>query len=264
MSRILSSNDTTPALESTVFPSPLYRESIFTGHELTPSGFPSARPREAVAVWIPAVLIACFILLAWVRVFDYQRFRQVLLAPFSKRFMHQLTREGNLFRERISIALGIVYLLTYALFLFEFNEQILGFSFPEAAGGWLFIVIILVFTVFTAVKVAVVRLLGIIFRTRETTDDYLLNTLILALVSGPFLLASLVLIVYIKSAIPVMICAAVFSLLILFRFIRGFFIGLELRKFSYLFLFVYLCTLEFLPLLALVKILIDQSQSKGV
>ena len=73
MSRISSSHDTTLVLESAVFPAPASRESIFTGHGFSPADFPAVQPRQSEPAWIPAVIITCFILLAWVRVFEMER-----------------------------------------------------------------------------------------------------------------------------------------------------------------------------------------------
>jgi hypothetical protein len=190
-----------------------------------------------------AILLMCFIILAWVQVFYHKRFGQLLRAPFSKRFINQLIRDGNLFRERIAIALGVVYFLAFSLFIYHCIETVLPVSFGRFSGIRLF--------------------LGMIFKTRETTGNYLLNLLIFLLLSGPVLLAGLVWITYLGSGILLFILIAIFVMLMLFRLIRGFFIGMELRKFSYLFLFVYLCSLEILPLLVLIKILLNITKATG-
>ena len=114
-----------------------------------------------------------------------------------------------------------------------------------------------------AVKVALVQLLGMVFKTRETTYNYLLNMLIFALLSAPVMMVVLVFILYLKLPVLLYICLVIFILLFIFRFVRGFFIGIALTKFSYLFLFVYLCSLEILPLLVIAKILLNQGQYAG-
>ncbi|MCX6268497.1 MAG: DUF4271 domain-containing protein [Bacteroidetes bacterium] len=258
MSRIKSSHDTTLTLQSTVFPQPVFCKTIFQSHQLQPTGFQTNKLHKTQPDWVLAVFVACFILIAWVQVFYHKRVQQIFRAPFSKRFINQLTRDGNLFMERIAVALGIVYILTFSLFLYEFNEQILGIKIPGVTGISLFWLINLVNIGILSAKVALVQLLGVIFKTRETTSNYLLNLLIFALMSGPVLLISLVLVVYLKSAILLHICMVIFVLLLVLRFARGFFIGMALTKFSYLFLFVYLCSLEILPLLVLIKILLNQ------
>ncbi len=207
--------------------------------------------------------MSCFILLAWVQVFYPKRIQQIFRAPFSRRFINQLTRDGNLFQERIGVALGIIYILAYSLFLYELNEQILKLNFPGISGISLYWLITLVNIGIITAKVIMVQFLGIVFKTKETTANYQLNILIFALLSGPAILISLVFIIYLKSVILIYLCVVLFTLVFILRFIRGFFIGMALTKFSYLFLFVYLCSLEILPLLVLIKILSDITHPTG-
>jgi hypothetical protein len=87
----------------------------------------------------------------------------------------------------------------------------------------------------------------------------LLNMLIFIIINGIILLPALVGIVYLNSTIILYITLIICVLLFIFRFMRGFFIGLTLTKFSYLFLFVYLCTLEIMPVLMLIKLLLMTS-----
>ena len=261
--RIHSSPDTTVTLESVVFPRPVYVRSVFQSHQLQPTGFQINQAHKTQPDWLLAILVVCFILLAWGQVFYAKRIQQIFRAPFSRRFTNQLTRDGNLFRERIAVALGIVYVFAFSLFLYEFNEQILGYALPGVSGIYLFLFITLLNIGVTTAKVALVQFLGAIFKTRETTNNYLLNLLIFALLSGPVLLIALVFIIYLKSVVLIYVCLSVFILLLVFRFMRGFFIGMSLRKFSYLFLFVYLCSLEILPLLVLIKILLNYTHTTG-
>jgi hypothetical protein len=259
MSRIKASPDTTLTFQSTVFPLPVYSKSIFQSHQLQPSDFQINQLHKTQPDWVLAILLLCFVLIAWVQVFYHKRIRQIFRAPFSRRFINQLTRDGNLFMERIAVAMGIVYLLAFSLFIYEFNEQILGFTFRGINGISLYLLITLFNMGFLAIKVALVQLLGMIFKTRDTTSNYLLNILIFALLSGPVLLAILIFVVYLKSTVLLYLCMSMLIIIFTFRFMRGFFIGMALTKFSYLFLFVYLCSLEILPLLVLIKILLNQT-----
>ncbi|MEI7662686.1 MAG: DUF4271 domain-containing protein [Bacteroidota bacterium] len=261
--RIRYDTDTTLSMQSMASPGVIYSKSIFTAHQLHPHNTNAIKTAPLQPDWIMGLLLFCFVLLAWTQVFYHKRIVQVYRAPFSRRFINQLTRDGNLFKERISLTLGIVYILTFSLLLFEFNVQILGLEFHLFPGYALFWVITLANIAIMAVKVSLVELMGIIFKTRETTYNYLLNLLIFALLSAPLMLVVLVFVLYLKIHLLLYICLILYALLFLFRFVRGFFIGMTLTKFSYLFLFVYLCSLEILPLLVIIKILLNQAQSAG-
>jgi hypothetical protein len=250
-------------MESAAFPKPVYEKSIFKSHKLQPTDFHVNKLQNTQPDWMLAILILCFVLLAWVRVFYPKRIQQIFRAPFSKRFINQLTRDGNLFRERIAVAMGTVYILTFSLLLYEFNEKVLGIAVRGVSGMVLFGLITAISIGFLAAKVALVQFLGAIFKTRETTSNYLLNLVIFALLSGPVLLIAMVLIVYLNSVVVLYLCLFIFILLLALRFMRGFFIGIALTKFSYLFLFVYLCSLEILPILVLIKILLTYTHTTG-
>jgi len=250
-------HDTTFFLESLASPPIEYTQSVFGAHLLHSGSFKPKEHPKYTQDWILGILLFCFVLIAWTQFFYFKRIRQIFKAPFSKRFLNQLLRDGNLFNERVSLTFGLVYLLTVSLLLLQMNERIWGFDFFSLHGIPLFLVILLFFMGYWLIKVLLIRFLGIVFRTRETTYNYLLNLLIFCLITGPVTLLFLVVIIYLKSDFLLYFCLIVFSLLFFFRVMRGFFVGIRLRKFSYLFLFVYLCSLEILPLLVLIKLLLN-------
>ncbi|MCK9421174.1 MAG: DUF4271 domain-containing protein [Bacteroidales bacterium] len=257
MSRIHNANDTTLSLQSIDLPQAEYTSSVFTSHLLTPGTFRAREHPQINQDWILGMLIFCFILLAWTQVFYSKRIRQIFRAPLSKRFLNQLVRDGNLFNERVTLTFGLVYLLVVSLLLYQLNEQLWGLNFFGLRNITLFLAILFLFFGYWVIKFMLIRFLGVVFKTRETTFNYLLNLLIFCLITGPVILAFLVFIIYLKSDVLLFCCLIVFSLLFIFRVMRGFFIGSGLRKFSYLFLFVYLCSLEILPLLVLIKLLLN-------
>jgi hypothetical protein len=207
--------------------------------------------------WITLLLILCFILLAWVQVFDRYRLSQIIRASLQKRFFSLLIREGNLFTERISFALGLIYLISLALLIFlGFNNLTGGPPFGLRPFS-LFLLTLVSIILYWGIKVFLIRMLGNIFRTSLTTREYLVNIMVFNMVSGLNLLPFLVLIVYLESPLFLYSGLIIIALLIVLRFIRGFMIGINLTKFSYLYLFVYLCSLEILPLIVLLRFFLN-------
>jgi len=264
MNRINNSTDTTLIRESIIFQKTTYAPSLFKSHQLHTNNFQAKEVKKFQPDWVSGVLILCIILLAWTQVFAYKRFMQILLAPFSKRFINQLMRDGNLFRERISIALGLGYVFSFSLLLYQVNDLILGWTLFHTTGFFLYLVFAAFVVAFWSFKISVIRILGAVFRTPNTTHEYLLNSLIFNLITGVVILPLLILIVYVKSVFLLYFALIVMAFLLIFRFVRGFFIGVTLTKFSYLFLFVYLCSLEILPLLILAKVLMNFARNAGV
>ena len=248
------SHDTTPEGKSIAVDKTGEIHSFFQEHQLRAQRLEPEAENKYQQDWIFGLLLLCFGLLAWVQFFYRKRLQQVILSPFSKRFINQLVREGNLFNERITVALGIIYFITLTFLIFETNELILGGHIPPYLNRFTFyLAILLVLVVFWLVKILMISILGMVFQTSATTGMYLLNVLIISVITGLLLLPLMVFVIYLKSAFLLYISLTIFALSFVFLLIRGFFIGLSLTKFSYIFLFVYLCSLEILPLIILVK-----------
>ena len=261
MNRISYSADTTFRLESLETGKPAFVRSVFISHSLRPEKFGTVESRKFQPDWIFVLLLSGFILLAWTNFFYFNRLKQMILAPFSKRFLSQLTREGNLFTERISLALGAIYLFSFSLLLYQLNVMILHIQIWNLDGLTVYLIITASLLVFWTLKTWSIRFLGSVFKTPSTTYHYQVNLLIFSALEGIVILPLLVCTIYLKSFPLLVTCLSISTLLFLFRFMKGFFIGMGLTKFSYLFLFVYLCSLEILPLLILIKLVMMASQA---
>ncbi|MCX6245204.1 MAG: DUF4271 domain-containing protein [Bacteroidetes bacterium] len=230
--------------------------SFFKTHQLKPGGFHPVTFKKYQPDWILGILLLGFILVAWVQVFYRRRIRQVLMAPYSRRFLSQLVRDGDLLSERISLALGFLYFLTASLLLYQSYDLLIMnkiVSFPE--GALVYALIVAGLSGFWILKIGLIRFLSFIFRTRQATNEYVLNIFIFNMITGVFLLPMLVFVVYLKSPFFLWTGVGIFILFFIFRIIRGFLIGISIPKFPHVFLFVYLCSLEILPLVILVKVL---------
>jgi hypothetical protein len=252
-----SCHDTTAGMESIVFPVQPVRTSFFTTHllkagEMDPSSYKKFQPD-----WIFLLFLIAFGLLAWIQASYSKRLRQILLAPYSKRFLNQLVRDGNIIKERISVALLIVYIIGISMLLYEMSILLIHHKIVMISGLPLFLWIAVGLLAYWFVKLLMVFSLGIIFRTYQATREYILNIFILIFISGVILLPLLVLTVYLQSIFLLYICLILFVLLFIFRFIRGFFIGISVSRFSYILLFVYLCSLEILPVIILAKLILS-------
>lgn len=247
------SPDTTLTLQSLIRPAPRFEPSPFKEHQLQAKTFNIATHSHYPSDWIVLSFLGCFIIVAWVQFYYFKRMRQIYYAPLSQRFLNLLTKEGNLFKERISIALTLIYLFTYSLFLSLIIKEFIP-GIPAALPDYqVFAFCAAATTIFWLIKLYIIRLLGTVFRTFSSTTDYLQNILVSMFITGLALLPLLVLTLFLHSDILLYITLATICLLYVFRVMRGYFIGISLKKFSYLFLFVYLCALEILPLLLILK-----------
>jgi hypothetical protein len=251
------STDSTANFQSLLSPVVSPAHSFFTTHQLKSQGILPISFKKYQPDWILGILLLCFVLLAWVQVFYHRRIRQILMAPYSKRFLNQLIRDGDLFSERITLVTGFIYFITTSLFLFQIYELVLVKDTGKLPQGFPLFALVSIFVLgFWILKIGLIRFLSFIFRTRQTSREYFLNILIFNILTGIFLLPLLVFAVYLKSVIFLWICMIIFVLFFFFRVARGFLIGISITKFSYLFLFVYLCSLEILPLVVFIKVVL--------
>jgi len=207
--------------------------------------------------WVFWVFLGMFLILAWTQIFYAHRFRMVVGATFSTRHLHQLGREGDLFNERISIALSLIYVSTVAMVIYQVIRLIFHQTSSTIPQFQLYMLIVLAVIGFWAFKVLIMNLLSLIFKTDHINNEYKLNILVTISILGLLLIPVLVFAVYLKSSWLVYLALGLIGIFSLFRVIKGFIIGISLTRFSYFFLFIYLCTLEILPLLVAAKLILD-------
>jgi hypothetical protein len=206
--------------------------------------------------WIFFFLLAGFILLALLKYYYDKRLRQVISAVFSRSAAHLLVREGGIIRNQAFIPLLAIYFLSISILIYE----VMNFFMPDTGSlvrqFALYSQIFLAYLLFNLVKILFIRFGGIVFRNSDTAKEYIQTIFLYNLFSGILLLPLLVLITYTYKDIFIYITLAIIVLIFIGRFIRGFFIGLSESKFSLFHLFLYLCTLEILPIAVIAKFVI--------
>lgn len=229
--------------------------SIYTPHKLAPVHSNPIAINKQPTDWITMVFIACVIIFTWVQSMYPKRLFQIFRAVAQPHFMNQLEREGNLFKERIRLGLGFIYFSCSSIFIFLLASEygfgmsgISNYSFAALISGGLFL--------FEATKSVAVYFSGKIFNNNENSHQYQLNTMIFNHVTGILLLPVVALAFYWNSSTFIFIGIILISLLILYRTYRGILIGLHGSRYNLFYLFLYLCTLEILPLVLLAKALV--------
>lgn len=247
------SPDTTFTLQSISRPEPEYEKSLFSEHRLHVVKFSKIPYQHNPSDWIVLSFLASLIIVAWLQFFYFKRLRQIFYAPLSQRFLNILTKEGSLFNERITIALSLIYIFTFSLLLSLLLKNFMPETFSRLSDSQVFTICAGGILLFWLVKISFIWFLGVVFRTIPTTQYYLQNILAFSFITGLILLPLLILTTFLHSNILAYITLIFTGLIYFFRVMRGFFIGISLKKFSYLLLFVYLCSLEILPLLVILK-----------
>jgi hypothetical protein len=228
--------------------------SMFGAHNLLVKNYRSAPGQTLSTDWITFLFITCMVVFAWIQTSYAKRFGQIIRSILQPHYINQLEREGNLLRERVSFGLGYIYFITASIFIMQISLHF--FVATPYKGYAVFSVIIIAgLLLYQFLKSFLVRLAGNIFLTVEYARAYSLNTMIFNHVTGILLLPLTFFTFYFDQPVLLIIAIVIVSLLMIYRTIRGILTGLSNKSYNLFYLFLYLCTLEILPLVLILKIL---------
>jgi hypothetical protein len=178
----------------------------------------------------------------------------IFRAVSAKNYANQLIRDGNIFNERIGLVMFLIYLFMISLFVF-LSIPMFSIKIPDLPAGLIYLAIVTFFLVLWILKVIVSRALSLLFNTGENSRELLANMYLFNLVAGILLLPLLACMAYAQSEIFFYIILGIIILIYTFRIFREALVGFTVNNFSVFHLFLYLCTLEILPMIVLAKIL---------
>ena len=202
--------------------------------------------------FLSILLVICLTTYAIINVFYFRRLKQILKSFFSQRFINQLVRDGELLNENISLILYVNYFISFSILLyiadkyFTQNYQLSNIYYLQ-----ILVFIILLFFI----KIGFIRILGIIFKTKRETREYLRLQYVFNQATGLFLLPLLILIIYLKINLLLIFSFILLFLILVFRLMRVIIYRISPSNFSEFYLFLYLCTIEILPLLIFFKLI---------
>ncbi len=228
--------------------------SVFEPHSLTPKHSTPLPIERQSSDWITIFFLACLFILAWLQTSYSKRLSQIFQAVAQPHHLNQLEREGNLFKERITIGLGFIYYTMSSIFVFLITREYFGV--PAGLSNLSFTTIVLAgLFLYQSLKSVIVLASGFIFDTREVARQYQLNTMIFNYLIGVVLFPIVIITFYWNSAFLLISGIIVTSLLLIYQLFRGILTGITNKTYNLFYLFLYLCTLEILPLLLIYKVI---------
>jgi len=227
--------------------------SVFAPHSLVPKHNGPLPIEKQSTDWFTLIFVACLFILAWIQTSYAKRLGQIFKAVAQSHYVNQLEREGNLFKERISLGLGFIFYTISSIFVFLIVRKFAGI--PDGFHNLTFTAIIMCgLMAYQLIKSSLVYLSGIIFDTREAARQYQLNILIFNYVIGITLFPLAIVVFYWDNILLMTTGIILVVLLLLYRLYRGILTGLTNKSYNLFYLFLYLCTLEILPLILLYKV----------
>jgi len=208
--------------------------------------------------WISGLLILCFALLAFSKVFYKKRLQQVFLSFLSSRYQHIMQRDRHIFKDRISVPLFLIYTISFSLLIY----QSLGHFFPTyefpVHYGSLFFLIMLFVLALGIIKIILILFYGMVFKSYYIRSELIVTNFIFNVGFGILLLPILVIAIYAPSSIFLYIGIFLWLFSLVYKAFRQVFTRIPDTKFSLFNRFIYLCTFEITPVLVLIKLILSE------
>ncbi len=210
--------------------------------------------------WGAAILFFSFTLIVILRVFDYRKLALLFNGFFRASSVSVMYREEYSLTSRISLLLLVNYLLVFPLFIW----QVMRHFGASSEGLNSFAMISVIILCAYLVKIIATRMLGNIFEVKEASSEYVYNILLFNKTIGLVLFPVCLLLAYARQ-IPaeILIWAGIVSwcLILIYRLLRVILIGVSNSSVSFFYIILYLCTLEIIPFVVILKVFVGTFQS---
>ena len=223
--------------------------------QIQSNGFEGNLRHEAGFSWLPAILISTLFIFSWIKLMYYKYVVQVLSATVNYQVSNRLFRERNVLIRNMSLGLNTIFAINTGLLIFYLFKYLDIEPLKTNPFVSLSIYSISILTIYS-IKTFFLRVLGFLFMVKEEFAEYIHNINLFNKNTGLLLFPVVILYPYINEHLkPVVLYAGItlFLLMILLRFFRGFQIIIR-KGVSVFYLILYLCAIEILPVLLLIKL----------
>jgi hypothetical protein len=216
----------------------------------------TGKPRPQRSSWMLVVMLGLVLYAAVLNRYLSKSISGIVESFYSKRVLSQFSKEENLLNSWSFILLFLLFGATVGLL---FYQVISYYNRNYADDGWqLYLVFSFAVIIFFILKIIVLRILGLIFNIRNLVKEYV-SVLYLTYFNVTFISLPLVisfgLIADSLKPLLLMIFGLLILVVLIWQYIRSSINILSVYRFSKVYLFIYLCALEFCPVLILVKAL---------
>jgi hypothetical protein len=230
-----------------------YVPSAFAGHILKPSHNIAIPYPQENRNWLFGTLFIITLLYIYIQNNFQGRYIQVKSAFLVKRYFSQLVRDGNIFRERIVIPIYLIYFIGLSLLIYSVFDHTVDISKIPLTKLNFFLAILLAILTYFFAKTWLINIMGHLFYTKAETETYLLEHLLFSALFSLFLIPLMWVYTYTNWGAVLILAGGILIILWSIRIVKA--IINWSRVFTVFKLFLYLCTLELLPIFLLGKII---------
>jgi hypothetical protein len=214
--------------------------------------------RDAQFDWITILIVAIFLLLGWVSLFNKKYLGSLVKAVVSYKEANNLYREKNSLMLRASFIINIIFITAISLFIIQLN-QYLSLGTEKIAKHLLYLFIMVGFMGLYMIRFISAKFIGFVFLQQRTFSEYLHNVNIYTKVTGLFLLPVVIALQYLAvEYLIVFIWIGLITIGILYflQTLRAFQILIR-NNVSIFYMILYLCAFEITPFLMIYKLLLS-------
>jgi hypothetical protein len=235
----------------------LKKESLFSNHSLQPIHTTPIFNASKPSYWQGILLFVIFSVYVLIKVSEPKKIVKIFLSVFSLQEAKQLFREEFKLTKRMSILLGIGFILVVA-FLVQITNHYFGLILHDYTPFKQYLFFIATVCIAYLIKFSANHILAFISSSSELGKEYLFNVVVFAQTIGVILFPFVVAMQFTRYPsewflYPALIICLGFYVL---RLLRGFIISVAEQNIGIIYIFLYLCALEILPLLVLIKFLL--------
>ena len=202
--------------------------------------------------WVMVLIVLSVMIIGYLFSAFHSRFNAVVKAFFATRFANELAREEYSLTHPVSVFLSVNFLLTCSLFILQLISSDTVFASVSEMNFISFLLVILCVVVVCLVKILSLKILGFVFDKLHVVAEYTFSIFLVNHILGIGLIPIIIFIAYGKQSFEsVFIYAGIALMAIAFciRVGKGAISALTSGEVTLFYLFLYLCTLEILPLL---------------
>jgi hypothetical protein len=232
--------------------------SLFAGHQLQIISKTDKIHFQDREYWLEGIVLLSLLILVWARNVHAKRFTRISKAFFNIREFYQVVKDEYAMTNSLSIGLILLFVLIVSVFIYQLNAFYSIFPLKPGPIGFYLKIVVMVL-LFTLVKLLTVNMLGSLFYGRsEKVTDFVYNIFLMNNINGIVLIPIVIFTAYFNLVSRSAILAISSVLLVsiyLYRMLRAFEISSGEGGVSRMYFFAYLCTLEVLPFVVIVKVI---------
>jgi hypothetical protein len=229
--------------------------SIFQNHQLTVKDAKPVIHFTHYDYVVALLLFLAFCLFVWLYVSSNKRLNQLIKDFYTSRKGNRSSKDEYSVSSRVGFTLSILFLLTISLFITQIIEYY-GWIINMSTSA-LYASLIIALLVMYLLKIGMIRLSGFIFKTGKETSEYISAIFIFINVLGLFMLPVVTCLAFVKQVNPRVFIYTGYLIIgsfLCLRLLKGLVIGFGSNRVSKFYLFLYLCTLEIIPFVILIKL----------